>query len=277
MMSQKKIRPKRVGIVSKCSSTPILNITRDIINLLSGCVDIAGDSLTAQKFNLDAKNVDAMDVDLIICIGGDGTILRTLQALEKEVPVLGINMGATGFLADAMPENAMQIVKKSLAGFEVEKRMRLTVSLDDEDLPCATNEAVLLTSRPAKMLHFRVFVDGDELATLRADGIVFATPTGSTAYAMSAGGPIVDPRVEGIIIVPLAPFTLVARPSVVHASSRIKTELLNEKDATVVIDGQFSKKLKEGDSIFVTRADTSAAFVKTGSTFFSKVRSKLKG
>lgn len=276
-MSSKKIKPKRVGLVSKCSNTPVLNITRDIINLLSGCVDVVGNPLTAQKFNLDAKEVEAMDVDVIVCIGGDGTILRTLQALEKEVPVLGINMGATGFLADATPENAMQMVKKSLGGFEVEKRMRLAVSVDDEDLPCATNEAVLLTSRPAKMLHFKVFVDGDELATLRADGVVFATPTGSTAYAMSAGGPIVDPRVDGILIVPLAPFTLVARPSVVHASSRIKTELLNEKEATIVIDGQFSKKLKEGGSVTVTKSDTCATFVKTGNTFFSKVRSKLKG
>jgi len=115
----------------------------------------------------------------------------------------------------------LSIIDKVLANLTVEERMRLTIRINGDTLPYATNEAVIVTMRPARMFAFRILVDDCELDCLRADGIVFATPTGSTAYAMSAGGPIVDPKVGGIVIVPLAPYKLSSRPWVVSAESRI--------------------------------------------------------
>ena len=268
-------KPKSIGIISKCNTPEIIKTTGDIIGFLKNKVDIVGHPATARRFKLRSQSIEEMQTDMIVCIGGDGTILKTLQSMEKEIPILGINMGAMGFLAGATPERALPAVQRTLKGFKIEERIRLAVHLNGEDLPYATNEAVILTSRPAKLMHFKIKVDGDELATLRADGVVFATPTGSTAYAMSAGGPIVDPRVDAIIIVPLAPFTLLAKPIVVSAASTITVDRLNEKESTLVIDGHFARKLKRKDEMVVEKADRPAQFVKTEDTFFSKVRSKL--
>jgi NAD+ kinase len=217
-----------------------------------------------------------MDVDMIITVGGDGTILHTLQHLSKPTPILGINMGEVGFLAEALPANAKDVVKAILGGFKVQERTRLAVCVNDKALPSATNEAVIVTSRPAKILHFRVLIDGKELETTRADGLVIATPTGSTAYAMSAGGPILDPRVDAFLIVPLAPYKLSARPWVVPADSEMTLELLRlDKDATMVIDGQYRQTITKGDITRFTKAKEPAVFVKTDRGFYEKVRDKL--
>lgn len=216
------------------------------------------------------------DADLVICVGGDGTILRALHAMSKPKPILGVNIGLIGFLADISPDDAPDVIDVILNGFETEVRSRLATQVNDDPLPPAMNEAVVLTSRPAHILHFRILVDGVELDTFRADGVVFATPTGSTAYAMSAGGPIVDPRVDAIIIVPLAPFKLSARPVVVPADSDIQLELIQmDREGTLVIDGQFNRNINREDIIRIAKSDTPALFVKTEDKFLSKLRNKL--
>lgn len=186
-------------------------------------------------------------------------------------------MGTIGFLVDVAPKDSLSVIDNVLCGFEVEERSRLSITVNDEKLPSATNEVVIITANPAKMLSYRIFVDSSQLEELRADGVVFATSTGSTAYAMSAGGPIVDPRVDGTVIVPLAPFKLSSRPWVVPDKSEIKVELtVPKKEAVLVIDGQYTRKIKEDDTIFITKADKPARFVKTrGGGFYEKVRSKL--
>ncbi|MHC1585408.1 MAG: NAD(+)/NADH kinase [Candidatus Syntropharchaeia archaeon] len=252
----------RIGIVSR-EDEACVRMGEKIVKILEGRAEIV------------CGDVREMDVDLIICIGGDGTILRTLQSMHHPIPLLGIDMGAVGFLASVTPEDAPRVVEKILHGFEVEERSRLSVRVNEEELPFAMNEAVVITSMPAKMLHFTIYIDRKEAETLRADGVVFATPTGSTAYAMSAGGPIVDPRIDACVIVPLAPFKLSARPAVVSADSRISLKLLQSgKEATLVIDGQFTRTIKRDDVVLITRGKK-ALFVKTGDDFFSRVRSKL--
>jgi len=139
-----------------------------------------------------------MYADLILIYGGDGTILRSLQLLPNPTPILGINMGEVGFLTVVDPETAFYMIDDVLDNYEVVERARLAVKLNDFELPCAMNEAVIITSRPAKISQFKIHVDGKFMEDFRADGVVIATPTGSTAYAMSAGGPILDPRVDGI-------------------------------------------------------------------------------
>ena len=269
--------PKRIGIVCKGRDEDVSVLDR-LIESIEERVEVILDEATAHKLQKHGMNIEEMDVDLLICIGGDGTILRTLHALKSPTPVLGINMGAIGFLAEVQPENSVSTLTNLLEeGFEVERKERLSAAITGtkEKMPYAMNEAVVITSKPGKMLHFAIFIDGEELERLRADGVIFATPTGSTAYAMSAGGPIVDPKVDATIIVPIAPFKLSARPTIVDINSEISLELLEMKDAELVIDGQFYRAIGKEESISVTRGEP-ALFVKVWGKHFLKLRDKLR-
>jgi NAD+ kinase len=268
--------PKRIGIVCKGRDEDV-SVLDELIESVEERVDVILDEATAHKLQKHGIKIEEMDVDLLICIGGDGTILRTLHALKSPTPVLGINTGAIGFLAEVQPENSVSTLTRLLEGFEVERKERLSVTITGakEKMPYAMNEVVVITSKPGKMLHFAIFIDGEELERLRADGVIFATPTGSTAYAMSAGGPIVDPKVNATIIVPIAPFKLSARPTVVDINSEISLALLEMKDAELVIDGQFYRAIGKEERISITRGEP-ALFVKIWGKHFLKLRDKLR-
>ena len=268
------IQPKRIGIVCRGEAAD-LQVLNGLIEYLDKRVEVILDVETANELKRRGSRIREMDVDLLICVGGDGTILRTLHYLRGATPVLGINMGTIGFLADVQPENAISALTKVLDGFEVERRERLAVNVKDGTIPYALNEALVITSNPGKMLHFAIFVDGEEWERLRADGVVFATPTGSNAYAMSAGGPIVHPGVNAAIIVPIAPFKLSARPTVVDINSEINLELLVTKDAELVIDGQFYRKIGKEHRISITKGEP-AFFVKRKDRHFLKLQDKLR-
>ena len=271
---------KRIGLISRCDRDDVLDFVRNLVSNLKPKTSVFIDMKTAEKINEKGTPVAEMrkkGAEFIISIGGDGTVLRGIQKMDDPLPILGINMGTIGFLVDVAPEEAFEVIDKTLSGFEVEERSRLSIRVNEERLPCATNEVVIITANPAKMLSYKIFVDKSPLEELRADGVVFATSTGSTAYAMSAGGPIVDPRVDGTVIVPLAPFKLSSRPWVVPAKCEIRLELIvPKKEAIIVIDGQFTRKIKEDDKILITKAEKPARFVKTRKDgFYEKVRSKL--
>jgi len=271
---------RKIGIISRCDRDDVLAMVKDIVHHLKSKAVVLIDPRTAEMLHQKGTPMNEMKkagAEFIVSIGGDGTVLRGIQKMDDPLPVLGINMGTIGFLVNVNPENALEVIDKVLSGFEVEERSRLSIAVNDENLPPATNEMVILTASPAKMLAYRIFVDKSPLEELRADGVVFATSTGSTAYAMSAGGPIVDPRVDGTVIVPLAPFKLSSRPWVVPAQSEIRVELtIPKKEAVLVIDGQYTRKIKEDDTILISKADKPARFVKTREGgFYEKVRSKL--
>jgi NAD+ kinase len=218
-----------------------------------------------------------LKVDFIVSVGGDGTILRTIHKMADPLPILGVNMGTLGFLVDLEPENAADKIESLISGFEVDERPRLKVLLNRRSLPPATNEVALIAASPAKMIEFEIIVDGSLMEDFRADGVIVATATGSTAYAMSAGGPIVDPRVDALVLVPMAPFKLSSRPWVLPGRSTIEIKLkLPEKDALVVIDGQNMATISQNDLLVMGRADTPARFVKVDRNgFYQKVKSKL--
>ncbi|MEA2052589.1 MAG: NAD(+)/NADH kinase [Euryarchaeota archaeon] len=270
------IQPKRIGMV--CRGEPkAVSVLKDLIECLEGSAEVILGEEIAYKLKMQGMRIEDMDVDFLICVGGDGTILRALHSLKSPIPVLGINMGAIGFLAAVQPKDCIPILTELLDGFEVERRERLSVELKGkkERIPYAMNEAVVITSKPGKMLHFAIFLDDEELEELRADGVIFATPTGSTAYAMSAGGPIVDPKVNATLIVPIAPFKLSARPTVVDIKRRIGLDLFGVKDAELVIDGQFYVKMEKEDGISITRGEP-AFFVKVQDNHFLKFSDKLR-
>jgi len=159
----------------------------------------------------------------------------------------------------------------------VDERSRLKMLINGVCMPRATNEIALITASPAKMIEFEILVDGSLMEDFRADGVIIATATGSTAYAMSAGGPIVDPRVDAIVLVPMAPFKLSSRPWVMPGGSVIEVRLkLPEKEALVVVDGQSSTSVSSQDRIVISKAKTPARFVKVAEGgFYAKVKSKL--
>jgi NAD+ kinase len=266
----------RLGFVSRGDPESV-KMVRNLVERFRSRAEIFVEPETAKKIGFPETRVDDMDVDLIVSVGGDGTILRTIQRMEDPKPILGINMGTLGFLVDVEPKDAVRTLERVLFGFEVMERSRLQTHLNGIPLPPATNEIALLSASPAKMLEFEITVDDSLLESLRADGLLFATSTGSTAYAMSAGGPIVDPRVDAIVLVPMAPFKLSARPWVLPAESTIRVDLeLPEKEALVVIDGQNVTTISKKDHITISRAEKPARFVKAREGgFYEKVKSKL--
>src|SRR5207245_10339616 len=174
-----------------------------------------------------------MRVDVVLAIGGDGTILRALQL--SDVKVLGINSGSLGFLAEVYSNEADAYLERVAKGdFRVEERMRLKVTVDGERMFDCTNEAVVHTAQIAKIRHFEIRVDSEVVERIRADGIIVATPTGSTSYSMSAGGPIVDPHVEAIIATAIAPFKPASRPHVFPPTGQVHVQLVKPKECVLV-------------------------------------------
>ncbi|HIH69196.1 NAD(+)/NADH kinase [Methermicoccus shengliensis] len=269
----------RVGITSRGDRVEALKLVAELGDYLTGRgIEVVLDEEIAPRLGRTGTPLEHMEADLLLSVGGDGTLLRALQQMSKGklIPVLGINVGTIGFLTDVRSDEVYERLEEVLSGFEVVERSRLSVRLADATIPPAINEVVVITSQPAKMLHYRIFIDDVQLDEARADGVIIATPTGSTAYAMSAGGPIVDPKVEATVIVPLAPFKLSSRPWVVPADCTVSVELLSERGGLVVVDGQHTSSIGMGGIVRVSRCDTPAPFVSISKNgFYEKVRKKL--
>ena len=272
----------KIGFVSrqKTESVHLVEMLIRHIESKGEGIEIFVDQDIALMISRRGTSVEEMErqkVDFIISVGGDGTILRTIHKMVDPLPILGINMGTLGFLVDVEPKDALETLDHLINGFEVDLRSRLKVLLNGICLPPAINEVALLTASPAKMIEFEIIVDGALMEDFRSDGVVIATSTGSTAYAMSAGGPIVDPRVDAIVLVPVAPFKLSSRPWVIPGGSTIEVKLkLPDKEALMVIDGQSTTTISVKDTIVISKAKTPARFVKvTRDGFYAKVKSKL--
>jgi len=273
----------KIGFVSRLQPDPVRLAQMLIyeIECQGRETEIFVDEDLAQQIGRQGTSVFEMErqkVDFIVSVGGDGTILRTIHKMVDPAPILGINMGTLGFLVDVEPKDAIDTLIRLLSGFEVDLRSRLKLLINGVSLPSATNEIAFLTASPGKMIEFEIMVDGSLMEDFRADGVIIATSTGSTAYAMSAGGPIVDPRVDAIVLVPMAPFKLSSRPWVIPGDSEIDVRLkLPEKEALVVVDGQTSTVISSKDSVVVRKAETPARFVKVAARdgFYAKVKSKL--
>jgi NAD+ kinase len=273
----------RIGVVARFDIDKSVELAGKIVEfLIEKDVDTLIDSNLASKldkYHDIASDLEDMDVDMVVAVGGDGTVLRTQGIInQKKIPLFGINMGAVGFLTEIDPAETFTALEQVLAGkYFVDKRTQLRV-WHNKELHQALNEVVIMTQKPAKMLHIEIIVDDEVVEELRADGLIIATPSGSTAYSMSAGGPIVDPRVGAFIIVPICPFKLGARPTVVPNDSVIKVKFLREgKKAVAVIDGQFEEEINYMDEFIFKKADNYAYFVRLSKNFYRRVREKLQG
>ena len=214
---------------------------------------------------------------MVLAIGGDGTVLRALQ--RNPAPVLGVNPGSLGFLVEvAAKELKEALAKVARRDFTVEERFKARVDLDGKRLYDCTNEAVVHTAAVAKIRHFLVKVDDVPAIDVRADGVICATPTGSTSYSMSTGGPIVDPRVDALVITAIAPFKPSARPLVVPAKSRVSVTLRKPRECLLVLDGQHEVSLKGYETLQVTASEKRAKFVRLHrQDFYRRYEEKLAG
>lgn len=271
---------RKIGVASRCDRPEVLQMVRDIIAHFHSKVQIYVSTATADVLDIEGTPIERMrdeGVELIISVGGDGTVLRNIAKMKDPLPVLGINMGTLGFLVDVEPEEAIETIEEVLYGFSYIERMRVDVFLNGEKLETATNEIAVMSAKPAKIIQFEVYVNDCLLDEMRADGVVFATPTGSTAYAMSAGGPIINPRVNAIVVVPVAPFKLSARPWVIPSDSEITVKLSDhKKEAVIAIDGQKSYRIRPDDVVKLKKSKYPARFVRISDTcFYERVQRKL--
>ena len=225
----------------------------------------------------------ARDADLIVAIGGDGTMLHAARmAAMADVPVLGINRGRLGFLADVGPEQMVQSLDDALGGrCQAERRMLLAAQILADGKPIdalALNDVVVAKRETGRMVDVRTWVNGAYVNTHVGDGFIIATPTGSTAYALSCGGPIVHPSLDAVVLVPVCPHTLSDRPIVVPAGAVVEIELADrfESRAQVVCDGIVLCDLDPGVRLRVERARVSATLLHPpGHDYYRILRSKL--
>lgn len=225
------------------------------------------------------------EVDLIIVIGGDGTLLATARAVASSAtPLLGINLGRLGFMVDILPEHAIRDVGAVLDGAcRLEPRAMLEASIirggQTVHRGLALNDTVLRVQQLVRILEFDTFINGLDVGRVRADGMIIATPTGSTAYALSAGGPILSPELECLVLVPICPHSLSHRPLVVGADASIEIRLSSDSrsPAQIALDGQENLEFLPGDTLRVRWHSKGLNLVHPGShNFLSMLRTKLR-
>ena len=212
----------------------------------------------------------ARGLGVAISLGGDGTMLRTVDLVAAEgVPVIGVNVGQLGYLTEVEPASMRMALKRFLAGsYDVEERMMLAVTVEatgfEDDVHLALNEAVLEKTPMGHTVRLGVSVDGEFFTPYAADGLIVATPTGSTAYAFSARGPIVEPTHRCLLMTPVSPHMLFDRSLVLPPTANVRIEVLDERAATLSLDGSNLGTLRPGDAIRATGARESARFVTFG-------------
>jgi len=269
---------KRIGLFSMRDER-VLNYCSSLIEDLSEIgVEVVLEERTAEAIGMEGKPMSEMEVDLLLVLGGDGTILRAHRELDgREIPVLGVNFGKMGFLAEVGPEELMDSLEKFLSGDTwVDRRSKVKTQVEGKRFPDALNEVVLITEKPAKIMKFSLEIGGEYFCEFYGDGIIVSSPTGSTAYSLSAGGPLVDPRSRGLVITPISPFKPILRPMFVPEEIEVVIRpKLKRKRALLVIDGIEEGKIEEGEESRVSVSEKEAYFLRTGRSFYKKVREML--
>ena len=226
----------------------------------------------------------ANNVDLILVLGGDGTMIATARMLgNKKVPVLGVNYGGLGYLAEFRIEELYTALQSILDGdYRLEQRVMLSVELLRGDVALTKNrvlnDVVINKSALARIIEIEAYMNGQFVNSFRADGLIVSTPTGSTAYNLSAGGPVIYPSMNAVVITPICPFTLSNRPIVVPDESVIDLRLKTEnEDVALTLDGQVGFPLKSEDRVIISKSQTTFNLVQPANrNYFEVLRDKLR-
>lgn len=271
---------KSVGLVARYDKKQALKLTEELAEYLTGkglkvLIEdtLAGKVKTKEQF----VPLSEMKTDLIIIIGGDGTILRTSINVPKPEPLfLTVNMGVRGFLTEVEPQNACEAVDRILKGdYKIERCAKLSATAGEEALPDALNDVVISAGEPSKILYSQICKDGNPILKCQADGLIVATQTGSTAYSLSAGGPVLDRDVDAFVVTPICSLT-VFRSLVMPANCTITINVIRPDDMLIVIDGRYRKivSVKEA-TLKVTRSKNVTSFIRFDTDFYDRLRNRL--
>lgn len=276
-----------IGIIAKNNIEEPFEITKKLSNWLKERgVEVYVEKELGKKIR-HPNSIDRTDipklVDVILVFGGDGTFLGVArEACKYGTPILGINLGGLGFLTEVTVEELYPMMERIIDGdYEVEDRQMLITSIRRGKKNIGTyevlNDVVINKGALARIIDLAIYIEDSHVTTYKADGIILATPTGSTAYSLSAGGPIVHPGIPVTIITPICPHTLTNRPLVVSSEMKVEIKVTTqEPDTYLTLDGQIGVRLKTGDLIEVKRTDTSVKLIKSPfRDFFSILKTKL--
>ncbi len=271
----------RVGVVSRIDIKDVFPVAKKVIELLqSKGVEVSVETETAMALEMDTNTVDLTDIeaDFVVAVGGDGTILRTAMGLKiPETPLLGVNMGRRGFLCEVLKDEIEPAIEKAVAGnYELEECLKLrSHCLKMEDaFPDALNEVLVSSSLPSKMLICRLSVDDEQITEIQADGIIVSTPTGSTAYNLSAGGSILAPGVDAMILTAVNPYSYF-RSITLPILSKVTIELRKPRaDALAIVDGKVYTGLKPLSTVEVQVSRHKTRFIRL-KPFYGRLKSRL--
>jgi NAD+ kinase len=280
---------KSVALVGKSDAASLPDVIEQVAGVLRRRgIALHMDELTAGAARNKPDSIVALDElpgksDLAIIVGGDGTLISCARLMaDRGVPLVGVNLGRLGFLTDIPADGVDAAIESILDGeFQAEQRMLLSggVRRNGQTLfsALAMNDVVVSRGAMGSMIEFAVTVDGEFIYTLRADGLIVATPTGSTAYALSAGGPILHPSLQAIALVPISPHTLSNRPVAIRSTSRVEITLVRGLDARANFDVQSYMQLEPNDVVTVAAAARPATLLHPkGYRYFSMLRQKLR-
>ena len=282
---------KKIGLAGRSRQRGLMGVLRQLLELLETrgleviLEDKLGDVLPDHQQRLATLDEIGQEVDLVIVVGGDGSLLSAARTLAKyDTPVLGVNRGRLGFLTDITPDDIAQQICAVLEGeFEQESRFLLSAEVrrDDQVLGCgnALNDVVVNSGTSAQMIEFELYINDTFVYRQRGDGLIVSTPTGSTAYSLSGGGPILHPTLDAIVLVPMFPHALSSRPIVVDGNSEIRLDILsrNRIHPPVTCDGQTNTKARPGDAVHIRKNPYSLTLLHPlGHSFYASCRDKLR-
>ena len=268
---KKRAPIKSVGLCLKPGSAEAGDVARTLDGWLAERgVEVWIDREAAHWLGREGREREEITaaVDVLIVLGGDGTLLAAArEAGTRAVPILGVNLGTLGFLAEVAPEEQFEVLERVLAGaYETVARMRLRIvarrSGHELADTLALNDAVITRSELSRMIDLRTLADGSPVTTYHGDGLIVSTPTGSTAYTLSAGGPILMPGSKVFVMTPICPHTLTQRPLVLGEETQLEIRVFpRDGTAQLTIDGQIGVTLEAGDVVSITESEHPAHFV----------------
>jgi NAD+ kinase len=285
---------KRIGVVVKPHQPDALETLCRLTQWLNerGIMLVGGPEIQREQIehetgcSIDVREPGTLanDVDLILVLGGDGTMIATARTIgDHEVPVMGVNYGGLGYLAEFRIEELFSALEAILEGhYKVERRVMLAVELRrGEEIVTKNrvlNDVVVNKSALARIIEIEAYLNDQFVNSFRADGLIMATPTGSTAYNLSAGGPVIYPSMNAVVITPICPFTLSNRPIVVPDDSVIEVRLMTEnEEVALTLDGQVGFPLQAGDRVVIRKSNTTFNLVQPANrNYFDVLRDKLR-
>jgi NAD+ kinase len=263
-----------IGLYANSSLPGARAVAAGVYRLLGGKVELEMD--TARSLRRSGRKLEDLKADVLIVVGGDGTMLKSLMKFDG--PVLGINAGDVGFLTEVGKGEVRKAINRLKAGnYRVEEKLKLKTVVDGVRFRDAVNEAVVTGADPGKVRHFNLEIDGSRVGMVKSDGIIISTPTGSTSYSLAAGGPIVDPSASVLVVSPIAPYGISSRPIVTGERSTIRLSVEGARRCVLVIDGQTKHPLSGEERIDFSVSDRKAKFISFDHDFYHRIHTKLTG